>query len=179
MLKVEYDFLPWNYTSFPSSVKLLNDGEATWVRLEKPRLLSVSPGSRVKVEVKTKIQNIFYETTHVGIDGWDGKGWRRLHTFGHRTGARDWETIEGELSIPSNVFALRCVFAGAAGTPEYPGISWFDDLKIYQDDKLIYMNKFSNWLPYQIAGAVITAIPVGLYAARRMPKIRVPEEWWK
>jgi len=30
-----------------------------------------------------------------------------------------------------------------------------------------------------ITGAIITAIPIGLYAARRMPKVTVPEEWWK
>jgi len=178
--KKEYDFLTW--TSFPSSAKLYNDEGRGWVWAWWGWIfydLPVTPGAKLAVKVKAKQQNVLYSASHIPIDGYNGKEWRRLWSLRLPLGTFDWSEHSRTETLPTDIIAIRSSPAGGAGSATAPGITWFDDLKIYQDDKLIYENKFSNWLPYQIAGAVITAIPIGLYAARRMPKVRVPEEWWK
>jgi hypothetical protein len=64
--------------------------------------------------------------------------------------------------VPTGIQSIRCNFAAGGGTPE--GVTWYDDLKIYQDGVLIYSNGFDNWNPYIGAGlgGVLTAIPAYL-----------------
>ena len=134
----------------------------------------VAPGKSLKLLVKAKTKNIQYEPSHIGIDGWNGSVWRRLASPPVAPlGSMDWKEISYSTIIPADIGDIRIYLYGSVGQ------SWFDDLKIFQDDALIYMNKFTNWLPYQIAGAAITAVPVALYATKRMPKVTIPQEWWK
>jgi len=180
MRKTEFDFLTW--TSFPSSLKQLNDevGGWTWSGYF-PDTITVRPGSTIKFEFNAKQQNVLTQyRSHYRIIGFDGEKWVNIPRalISLPIGTFDWKHYETHFVVPANIKAIRGAPRGGAGMPE-AGITWWDDLKIYMDDKLIYENKFSNWLPYQMAGAVITAIPVGLYATRRMPKITVPQEWWK
>jgi len=180
MKKTEYDFIAWfPETSPPSCAKLINDEGQGWTNWPVADL-SVKPGAAITLEFKAKQENVMYTPSAVVVNGWDGKEWIRIWGVDLPLGSFDWRTVKPEKWwIPPGVSVIRVFLSGGAGDRERPGITWFDDLKIYMDDRLIYENKFSNWLPYQIAGAVITAIPVGLYAARRMPKITVPQEWWK
>jgi len=142
MRKTEYDFLTW--TSFPSSIKMINDEPREWAWLGNVFQLSVKPGSKIRRVIKVKQQNVLYAGSHTPIDGWDGKTWRRLANLWLPMGSFGWVEDVKELTVPSDVTAIRGHLAGGgSGSPETPGITWFDDLKIYQDDVLIYENYFS------------------------------------
>jgi hypothetical protein len=166
---VEYDFLTW--TSFPSSVKLVNDEpeKATWLLVFD--FLSVKPGASIRAEMKAKQEKVLYPKYVSGfaVDGWDGKEWKRIARLALPLGNFDWSEQRLDLVVPSGIMAIRGALAGGAGSSEgVPGFTWFDDLKIYQDDVLIYANDFSNWNPYIGAGlgGALTAVPAYLIAKK-------------
>jgi len=179
-VKESFDFLQW--TSFPSSLKVDNDeGENKIFRSRQ--FIPIRAPTTIRAEGMIKVENgNIAEPAWIAMYGYDLAGSKVAGSYFHTdvTVSRDWVKVEGSIDMPARVLniELRMICAGS-GVKGRVATTWFDDLKIYQDDTLIYENKFSNWLPYQIAGAVITAIPIGLYAARRMPKITVPQEWWK
>ena len=50
------------------------------------------------------------------------------------------------------------------------GVTWFDDVKVYQDNVLIYSNDFSNWNPYIGAGIGAVIGGVGGHLATKKPE---------
>jgi len=142
MRKAEYDFLTW--TSFPSSAKLFNDEGKAWAWWGYVYFgLKVAPGSSLSLRVKAKQENVLYSHSHIPIGGYDGKEWRRIGALSLPLGTFDWTEHRRDLTVPNDIIAIASSPAGGAGSPDKPGITWFDDLKIYQDDKLIYDNYFS------------------------------------
>lgn len=167
MRKPEYDFLNW--TSFPSSGKVFTDEARydAWATWGVSPVIPVTPGRTLKAEVMVKQQNVMYSRSHVHMVGYDGKTWRVMPSIPPvetpiPVGTFDWKKFLLEETIPSDIIAIRVDPAGGAGSPEAPGITWFDNLKIYQDDVLIYSNDFTNWNPYIGAGI---GTPIGGVAA--------------
>jgi len=183
-MPVEYGFLPWNYTSFPSSLKIVAPyrGPATWVWTVLSKGIGVTPGSELTVRLNIKQQNRLPDpASHIQVEAWDGEKWTRPPIFGTRrgeipAGSFDWTTFELKGTIPSGVYMVRVVYPAGSGEPE--AITWLDDLRVYMDDKLIYENKFSNWRPFlEVPAVAVTAVAsgvAGLKAARK-----APSEWWK
>jgi len=164
----EYDFLTW--TSFPSSFKIINPASdrETMVWHGVVRDLAVNPDLPVLVEVNIKNQNLIWHS-FVHIAGWD----ETLKKYVHKTsspvtgpGTKPWTHYRGGYFAPIGSRMIAISLVGRGGTsPETPGITWFDDLRVFQDDKLIYANDFSNWNPYIGAGAggVGVAVPTYMY----------------
>jgi len=175
MRRREYDYL--DFVSFPSSLRFFNnDPEKTWIGWATDPI-SVKSGVPITVRGWVKLKHGY---AVVAVHQFKDGKWQHLDYVYGRHGTSDWIQYEKTISVPSDIFEIRVTQSTMGyGDPQNPTIIKFDDLQVWQEGKLIYENKFSNWLPYQIAGAVITVIPVGLYAARRMPKITVPQEWWK
>jgi len=163
MRRTEYDFLTWQ--SFPSSAKLIRD-ESGWTFWPWIKTIPVSPGVTVKASFKAKQQNVVSTPSHVKFEGWDGSRW--VDGFGAPLktprglpfGSFDWTDFTGlhEQTIPPGFSAMRVTVVGGGGTPEAPSITWFDDLRIYQDDVLIYAGDFSNWAPIIIPAQIITGV---------------------
>jgi len=172
MWRKEYDFFTW--TSFPNSLKLINDElrNRGWVRVF--HLVPVTPSSTVKAVIKGKTKDVLivgdgwkvgsYLTIHGSETGLP-ETWRYLFRVETGYGTRDWKEYSAELVIPPDIKLLLGELVIGGGTPEKPAYSWFDDLKIYQDDKLIYTNYFTAsivMLPFAVApllvvGGVVTA----------------------
>jgi len=165
--KKEYDFLV--RTSFLSSAKLINDeraGHVIWGTLFKS--LTVTPGATLTVRVNAKQENVLYTHSYLALSGFNGKEWRALRpTIELPLGSFDWMPHSMEIPIPSDIVAIRSLAGplGGAGSPEAPGITWFDDLKIYQDDVLIYENKFTAPIVQVTVGGVLP-IATGLGVVR-------------
>jgi len=170
MDKIEYDFLSW--TSFPSSLKMIYDGaRGFWWFIpgsERP----VKPGA-VRISVKVKKENVGltpgidpeFRDSRVIIWGFNGAEWKWLGKMTVGYGTENWREYTGEVEIPAGIDLLKVQLRCGAGAKERPAITWFDDLKIYQDDKLIYANDFNNWNPYigVGVGGVVVAVPTYLY----------------
>ena len=160
-MKAEYDLLRW--TSFPSSMKLVNDGTANYV-VEHIAKFPVDPAEgEISIECNMKLEGLgFSYASHIPIHTFDGTAWKMWQPiFSHvGFGTWDWKKMidrkPGFRLLPSNTRMLRVSLAGGAGTKETPAKTWFDDLRIYQDDVLIYENKFSNWAPVIIPAEIIT-----------------------
>jgi len=169
LIKFEYDFLPWNYTSFPSSLKVVNDEyearRTAWREIF--RNLSVTPGATLTVKFNCKQQDVLYSTAHMSLRGWNGREWVWIGAIPPRapTGTFPWEERSGSLTIPEGITMIRGSFGAGPGTIESPGLTWIDDLQVYLDNKLIYFNDFSNWNPYIGAGVggVGVSVPTYLY----------------
>jgi len=161
MAKLVYDL--FNYTSFPSSIKLLNDEDRTrgwWVIFKN---VPVTPGSTVKAEIMGKSDNIPVPHvsggasvgSYLSVGGSaDGVNYRYLDFVVPRQtlyGKMDWTKHSYEMEIPPDVNFIRGQLVAAKG------LTWFDDLKIYQDGVLIYKNPFNNWGPYISIPAPIVA----------------------
>jgi len=171
MKKAEYDFLTW--TSFPSSLRFYNDEREGWAWREWILITLPKRGGTLRLEVNVKQENVLYTRSHIPFSLFDGEKWLpvgTIPTLDFPTGTFNWQTFKYEHALPPATAAIRILPSGGAGSPEAPGITWFDDLRIYQDGKLIYENKFSNWLPYQIAGAIALSIPTALYAIPRLKR---------
>lgn len=184
MRKREYDFLTW--TSFPSSAKLICDEPETWVSGGDSPPIGVRPGSTVKITVKAKQENVLYKHSHIHIDEWDGKEWKMAVPltvppypnipFGHV----DWTQFSSaEYIIPPSVTAIIFRPLGGPGSKEAPGVTWFDDLKIYQDGVLIYAEDFSKWDPLIGAGIGAGVLGVVVPAVVRVPEPGVSYEYQK
>lgn len=166
MRKVEYDFLVW--TSFPSSLKMVNDEAKAHpiFPYEPVRELSVKPGAKVTVTVNVKFQNTRYGDTHVAVDGFTAtRERRRLITkrVDSGRGTLDWKPVNFSFDVPGDVVMVTPIFWAGAGNSENPGVSWFDDFKIYQDGKLIYANDFNNWNPIIGTGVGASVGGIGTY----------------
>jgi len=175
MKKIEYDFLTW--TSFPSSLKLINDEPTRGPMVLIADMIPVSGGRKISYEVQMKSQDALPAqagTPGVGIAIFVSPDGVRFPFFdwltGIEQGTHDWKKYRDEKTLPTDARYVRAYVYGGTGRPGKPGINWYDDFKIYQDDKLIYENKFSNWLPYQIAGAIALSIPTALYAIPRLKR---------
>jgi len=170
---VEYDFLTW--TSFPSSLKLVNDTttiEYVWYKVAEG--IPVKPGGKVTLECMGKQVGHFEKEKITGvrldlmINGkWDPAGFMWL---AFPQGTFDWKKISYPVSpkaVPegATVMMVRLYAKGVKGD-----VAWFDDLKIYQDGVLIYSNSFDNWKPYLGAGLGAVAGGVGGYLATRKPE---------
>ncbi len=168
MRKVEYDLLTWK--SPPSSIKLFNS-EGKRATTQPPRLfdLPVPLGSTITVSVQAKQSNVMSQFgikshVHFGRIAPDGRLlW--LYDLLLPYGTFDWSEWTAEFKIPEDTITMVGTVKGGPGTPEAPGITWFDDLKIYQDDVLIYENDFSDWTPIigATAGAIIGGIAGEIY----------------
>jgi len=142
MAKLEYAFL--TFTSFPSSVKLINEEarrRGWWVIFKD---LPVIPESKVIVEIKGKAENVQIGSYLTIYGSADGVTYRYLDFIVPRStllGTSPWATYteEYKTTIPTDVNFLRGQLVAGQG------VTWFDDLKIYQDGVPIYENKFSNW----------------------------------
>jgi len=162
MRKAEYDFLTWK--SFPSSAKIWIDeleGWALWPRWLDS--IAVRPEASVKVQVFVKQHNVLGFPSHILMEGYNqvtGDWQHILPDIWFPKGSFNWTLHEHVFAVPANVVALRLGLRGGGG-----GITWYDDLKIYQDDVLIYSNDFSNWNPYVGAGAggIGVSVPAYLY----------------
>ena len=68
----------------------------------------------------------------------------------------EWEqVIKMSRLSPESKFLRLILVAGIPVSSGQIAQTWFDDLKIYQDDVLIYENIFSDWAPY--TGAALGA----------------------
>ena len=158
MGKAEYDFITW--TSFPSSAKITVEEEAPrgtpWPG--EPQAIQVKAGDKLKVEVNAKCLN--HRPTgdgsisRVTLGGWDGSKWVVMGPYPIiplPLGTFNWSKFTSpEVTVPAGITVVNVGPVGAVGT------IWFGDLKIYQDDVLIYENKFSNWAPVIIPTEIIT-----------------------
>jgi len=168
-LKLEWDFL--QFKSFPSSMKATNSyGYAVYTHPSGhhdiagfPVEIPIKPMSRIMVKCSMKTLNVappgtpvrppgYWTEARVHIQFLRGeeiiKRWYPCELWGD-TG---WVVLSKEENAPIESNAIRILlFAG--GKPGETSFTWFDDLKIYMDDKLIYANNFSNWNPYIGAGA--------------------------
>jgi hypothetical protein len=167
MIKAEYDFSNW--TSFPSSIKLTNDTENQ--RSYFGWRVPVAPGKTLTLTFKGKGENQTIHpisklgTSHVSIDGEYADGRRvRLLTVSFPLGSFNWQEFKGSVVVPSDIWYIRIDLWSGTGLPEKPNIAWFDDLKVYMDNTLIFSNDFTNWNPYIGAGVggILTAVPAYL-----------------
>ena len=159
MRKAEYDFLSW--TSFPSSGKILNDTRNLWAYFFDGYTpsLAVTPGSTIMIKVNAKQSNVMFMRSGVVIHWYDREAdkWRYLKELKLPLGSFDWQVFEYTFKVPAGVTLIRGrIRAGGSGTPGSPGITWFDDLKIYQDDKLIYDNYFTALRPGKVVPVIWT-----------------------
>jgi len=155
MKKMEYDFSPKNWTSFPSSYKLINDEETVAGLFYTFEDLPVEPGKTLKIQVKAKQSLVTLGKSGVTISFWDGANRIQGKYLMFPIGDFDWQTFESEQIIPPGAINARSVFYGGGGKPQ--GITWFDDLKIYQDGGLIYANDFTAPIA---KGAVMAALSI-------------------
>jgi len=168
--KVEYDFL--NYTSFPSSMKIFNDTDrrGPWELLTIN--LPITSGANISADIKIKEENAHADPTGIwGLTlytspepaprpvGGQPTPWKYFNTTHTPLGTHDW--VDRSLSkvkvVPVDHRFMLIAIYGSAGSPETPCISWFDDLKVYQDDMLIYENKFTAPIA---KGAVMAALSI-------------------
>ena len=168
--RIEYDFFTW--TSFPSSLVMEHPETGYFIRKRLPDIIKVTPRAKLEVRVNAKARNL-EGGSHIWIFAWDGTKWVPLPELVHvpredreiMTGTYNWtEYSLYHVAIPEGVTALLIELNA------WKGITWWDDLRIFENDKLIYINRFSNWLPYQIAGAVALSIPTALYAIPRLKR---------
>jgi len=162
---ITYDFLPRNFTSWPSSLKMENDRPEKLIH--RVGFIDAVPGSKLYATINTKGKELS------AINGFSGAVGAGIYDHYHRyvrylgdlvrfpVGTFNWRTLpgRGSFTVPLDAEVIGISIVIGRGT------AWFDDLKIYQDDKLIYTNDFSNWNPYIGAGAggLGVGVPTYLY----------------
>jgi len=152
-VKESFDFLRW--TSFPSSLRADND-EGVNVTFRRRQFIPIKAPATIRVEGNIKVENgSIEEPAWIAIVGWDAAGREIRETWFHTSGvvSKNWVKMETSKDMPAGIanIELRMVCAGS-GVKGKVAITWFDDLKIYANGKLIYANDFSNWNPYIGAG---------------------------
>ncbi len=167
--KMEYDFLTWN--SAPSSIILTNNEEIMrgWWMIFKN--VPVTPGTRVRVEIMAKSDNVpapYHPGkakeygSYLTIWGSNDSVTYQQHLLAIPSisvlprgvnGKTDWTKYALEMEIPPDMRFIRGQLAAATG------LTWFDDLKIYQNGALIYENQFTDWA---LVGAGVGAILGGV-----------------
>ena len=167
VLKREYDFLNW--ISPPSSLKLTNSAaRRVWIRGWQTRIAIEPVDILARIEARQENVNPEYEAvSHFHISPFDKDGARI--EYGQDIllpyGSFEWAPFKKTLKIPSNTKTILLYVSGGPGTPENPGVTWFDNLKIYQDGVLIYENKFTAPI-VQTAIGVVLPIATGLGVIR-------------
>jgi len=157
------------FTSWPSSLKIVNPHERTlWIGRLYEKLL-VTPNVPVSVKINVKQENVTEARSELTFDGWNGDTWQRIDSLFIPGGTFDWTQCTKEVILPSNVTTIRSNLGSGGGTQEFPAKTWFDDLIIYQNGELIYENTFDNWLPYIIGGGIITV--AGVAGVTKLMKI--------
>ena len=154
---IEYDFLPWNYTSFPSSLKLVNYKRDAYFWVKAPEKIPVKPG-KVIIEFNAKISNVAGEVPRGSIyrlSGYSPAGLRTLKDVHIGIGTADWRKFREEITIPADIYAIEG-YPSCGWASDEPAITWFDDLKIYMDDELIYDNYFTALRPGKVVPVVWT-----------------------
>ena len=168
MRKKEHDFLNW--TSFPSSLKMVSDElQPEWLGYWLGPI-SVNPGAKLKFTVNLKQSGVLYYAGGLVLEGYDGKEWKRLvgRIILQSFGSFDWTTKEAEYTIPSGIVAIRLAVAGGGtNDPTKPAETWWDDLRIYQDNVPIYSNDFSNWTPTIITAEITTGLAAIILGLRK------------
>lgn len=174
-IKQEYDFS--DYKSFPSSVKAESDtgiSQSGMPGLLTYQYIPIRGQSTVRIEGMIKTANAT-KSAWLAISGIDTLNKGVDATWFHApTIASTWTKVQIQGNMPSNVTKLLIEFAIAgSGTAGVVAKTWFDDVKIYQDDVLIYTNNFSNWNPYIGAGVgALAGIPAYIIAKKSTPKKR-------
>jgi len=183
MPKVEYDFLNW--TSFPSSIKIMNDRNTPFYHVIRRNLPLKGLGAEIKIVVAGKTENVrlppkgvYPRNSYVGLYADGLEHWTGMGVFDFY-GTRDWEVHSATFTIgkypatPNVDYRLVNVVLGVPmASPEEPSITWFDDLKIYQDGKLIYDNYFTVFRPGRIIPVVVTPPEVLVRAWQRRKQER-------
>lgn len=164
--RIEYD--SHRYTSSPSSLRLFNDEGASWVAEWVSPDIPITPGVPVTIVVQGMQENVqgvagVGGRSLVKPEGWNGEEWVYIKTLDYPSGTFDWSSFELTLTpgvparpLPEGVSMLRFSAYGGGGTPEKPGVTWFDDLKIYQGGEIIYENKFTE--PASLLGKIGTIL---------------------
>jgi len=176
LLKLEYDFLTW--TSFPSSLKALNtypERRGWWTIV--PRNVRVEGGKNITVKVKAKLKNVAAPDSYITIYGYDMAGKQvfppPFFTVRFGYGTFNWREHESSMVVPAETAWIGAMLVSGPGSEERPAETWIDDLKVYQDDKFIYVNDFSNWNPYIGAGALGIASGIGAHQLTKNVPIAV------
>jgi len=166
---VEHDFL--SYTSFPSSLKCVNP-RSQYVGGGDYKGLSVTPGATLRTEVNIKQKDVYESLGYFHINSYyneERKFLGELITL-RRYGSFDWTKVVKEVKAPTDAKWITVDPTFPPGTTEKPAIVWIDDLKIYQDDKLIYRNYFTPWKP--VLGVGLGTV-IGGVAGVKYPVSRV------
>jgi len=157
-MKTEYDFL--NFTSAPSSLKLINDREEERVWFTVGGVISVKPNSLITLKLKAKQMEATLSGGYGAVNGWDGKNWSNLYALFYHLPKGNFEWAEFTNDFPKHkildgVTHLRILLGSGLGPEGQEVTNWYDDLKIYQDDELIYENYFTMLRPGKIIPAMM------------------------
>jgi len=154
-IRESYDFLQW--TSFPSSLRVSND-EGINIRFRSRQFIPVKTPATIRIEGNIKVENgSITEPAWIAVVGWNAAG-REVARFGTGgTVSQNWVKMEASRDMPTGIanIELRMVCAGS-GTKGKVATTWFDDLKIYQDDELIYDNYFTALRPGRVVPVIWT-----------------------
>jgi len=136
-MATSYDLLNWK--SAPSSLKLENTGPEKWVWHNVTKNLPVVSGKELSVQVYVKQEDVVERASGINFYGHNGEI-RAMPILAFPKGTYNWQPLKRDaVKVPSDVTLIDIALYGGKGT------TWYDDLYIYQDDALIYENKFSNW----------------------------------
>jgi hypothetical protein len=159
----QYDLLNW--VSFPSSVKLISDRYdrsfpegMDWWPVFPPKGFTVNPGSKLRIAFKGKQQDVSHvKNSHAAFYGYDTdeNRWAWLFNVEMPYGTFDWGNFGWSTTVPPAITSIRLGLAGGAGTPEKPGLTWFDNLQVFQDEKLIYDNYFTAIRPGKVFPTIV------------------------
>jgi len=145
-----YDFLVW--TSWPSSLKeTTTRKEYYFARHLFYHEILIEPGNRIRVECMAKVENVAVGNGGMGIRVLD-EARRPLvrRTAPVLSGTRPWSIGVTEFTVPEGgmILAVFPVAGGSDGVT--PATTWWDDLKIYMDDVLIYDSDVTALRPGRI-----------------------------
>jgi len=165
---ISYDFLTWK--SFPSSLKI-RKGPTGMERWDTGRMIAVNPGDVVTYEVKVKGTNVGRFSF---MQVYPKEPWKFKHQFINLPhGIYEW-TMISQTTLPAGTDVESPIGIQLVAGNAYDGVNdvevWFDDLKVYVNDRLVYENTFDNWLPYIIGGGGIVTV-VGVAGVTKLMKI--------
>ena len=162
--RVTPDFLTWK--SFPSSLKLENVTEPVsyvWPTLAEG--VPVTPSKPLRVEVYAKQVDSSLYHSGVRVDAWTGEKWYYAVGWLEFFGTFNWKKFvvtSNPVQMDAKALKVMIFALGPKGKT-----TWYDDLRIYQDDILIYENKFTGLWPLT---SVIAPIATGLGVVRLRKK---------
>jgi len=151
---VEFDFLTWR--SFPSSLKLYTDEPREKTLYKDIAIFTVQKIRDIILKVSVKGTNIlpqpapYFSSAGLNLSYWDGRRWVYWAYPKLPVGTYDWTEYTRTISFPPKVpEPVTAKITYTSSSPDGSLITvWLDNLRIYQNGKLIYENNFSNWSPY-------------------------------